>query len=281
MDDQEETIENCRLHVESLLARKGHSGLQETSYPSRSLNFLKRLQGTPQRFDNVPNYTHDASSQTALPKEATIKLKTIIAGAGLGGLATAIALRRRGHEVTVFEKATELGEVGAGIQVPPNSRRLLMRWGLGPYLEGKAVEPEAIHLRRWQDGKVISLTKLVPDFEEKFGAPYYVVHRANLQLAMYELALSLGVCVRVNAGVRCYNAEGSGVVLENGEVHHADLIVAADGIRSEARRVVLEERDQPPQQCGYAAYRAMVDVDLMRADPELSWLLDVPGQNLW
>ncbi|OAG10630.1 FAD/NAD(P)-binding domain-containing protein, partial [Paraphaeosphaeria sporulosa] len=238
-------------------------------YPSRSLNFLKRLQGAPQRFDKVPNLAR------------TVKLRIIVAGAGLGGLAAAIALRRRGHEVTVFEKAPELGEVGAGIQVPPNSRRLLMRWGLGPYLKGKAVEPDAIRHRRWQNGEILSLTKLVPEFEEKFGAPYYVIHRANLQRAMYQLALSLGVRVRVNAGVRSYNDEASSIVLENGETHYADLIVAADGVKSGARKVVLGGQDQPPQQCGYAAYRAMVDTDLIRADPEISWLLDVPGQNLW
>jgi salicylate hydroxylase len=245
------------------------------------LRFLKQLQSTPQRFDNVSNPTHDVSHHTAPSKEATIKLDIIITGAGLGGLAAAIALRRHGHEVTIFEKAPELGEVGAGIQIPPNSRRLLLRWGLGPYLEGKAVEPDAIRIRRWQTGEVISLTQLVPDFEERFGAPYYVIHRANLQLAMYELAVSMGVRVRVNAGVRSYNAESQSVVLQNGETHYADLVVAADGIKSEARRVVLGGLDQPPQQCGFAAYRAMVDADLMRADPEISWLLDVPGQNLW
>lgn len=165
--------------------------------------------------------------------------------------------------------------------MPPNSRRLLVRWGLDPYLKGKAVEPDAIRHRRWQNGEVLSLTRLVPEFEEKFGVPYYVIHRANLQLAMYELAVSLGVCVKVNAGVRSYNDEASCVVLENGETHHADLIVAADGIKSEARKIVLGGRDQPPQQCGYAAYRAMVDTDLIRADPSIAWLLDVPGQNLW
>ncbi|KAF2440456.1 salicylate hydroxylase [Karstenula rhodostoma CBS 690.94] len=281
MKNQEEKLEECRSHVESLLARKGHAGLQETSYPSQSLNFLKRLQGIPQRFDKVPKLNRDASHQNEPPREAAVKLKIIIAGAGLGGLAAAIALRRRGHEVTVFEKAPELGEVGAGIQVPPNSCRLLERWGLRPYLQGKAVEPDAIRLRRWQNGEVLSHTKLVPEFEENFEAPYYVVHRANLQLAMYELAASLGVRVRVNAGVRSYNAEATSVVLENGETHHADLIVAADGVKSEARRVVLGGQDQPPQQCGYAAYRAMVNTDLMRADPEISWLLDIPGQNLW
>lgn len=210
-----------------------------------------------------------------------MKLKIIVVGAGLGGLATAIALRRRGHEVIVFEKAPELGEVGAGIQVPPNSSRLLLQWGLGPYLEGKAIEPEAIRLRRWKDGEVISITNLRPTFNNRFGAPYYVVHRANLQRSMYELALSLGVDVRVNAGVKTYHRDSPRITLENGEVYDADLIVAADGVKSGARRAVLGGKDQPPVQCGYAAYRAMVDTELIRDDPDLAHILDVPGQNVW
>ena len=210
-----------------------------------------------------------------------MKLKIIVVGAGLGGLATAVALRRRGHEVSVFEKAPELGEVGAGIQVPPNSSRFLLQWGLGPYIEGKAMEPEAIRIRRWESGELISITKLCPEFQEIYGAPYFVVHRANFQLAMYELAMSLGINIRVNAGVKEYHSESPSVTLWNGETHSADFIVAADGVKSEARKIVLGGRDQPPQQRGSAAYRAMVDTEVMRNDPELAWLLDVPGQNVW
>ncbi|KAJ4293248.1 hypothetical protein N0V90_008530 [Kalmusia sp. IMI 367209] len=256
--------------VEYILTRN-----QETSYPSRSLNFLKRFQGTPQRHDNTSKHSQYMPLETSLTTEAKVKLRITIVGAGLGGLAAAIALRRRGHTVSILEKAPELGEVGAGIQVPPNSSRLLLKWGLGPYLQGKAIEPEAIRMRRWQDGEVLSITKLRPDFRERFGAPYFVVHRANLQLSMYDLALSLGVEVRVNAGVKSYDAGTPSVVLENGEVHKADLIIAADGIKSEARRIVLGGEDQPPEKCG-----AMVDADLMRNDPEVSWLLE-PGQNFW
>ncbi|KAF1975537.1 FAD/NAD(P)-binding domain-containing protein [Bimuria novae-zelandiae CBS 107.79] len=281
MDGEGEPLERCRNHIESLLNLDGHAGLQETSYPSRSLNFLKRLQGAPQRIDHVAEDPVDPNDRKNPLDEAKVKLRIIVTGAGLGGLATAIALRRRGHEVTVFEKAPELGEVGAGIQVPPNSSRLLLEWGLGPYLKGRAIEPEAIHMRRWQNGEIISLTKLRPDFQKRYGAPYYVIHRVNLQFAMYELALGLGVKVRVNAGVKVYHLESASVELENGEIHDADLVVAADGVKSEARKAVLGGEDQPAVQCGYAAYRAMVDTALTRDEPEVSWLLDVPGQNLW
>lgn len=208
-------------------------------------------------------------------------LNIIVVGAGLGGLATSIALRLRGHAVTVLEKTPELGEVGAGIQVPPNSSRLLLSWGLGPYLEELATEPETIRMRRWQNGEVISVTRLRPGFKEKYGAPYYVVHRADLQLSMYKRAVELGVVVQLKSGVKKYDAERARVTLENGEVHEADLIVAADGIHSEARKVVLGGVDQPASKAGFAAYRAMVDVQLMKEDPDVAWLLENPGQNLW
>jgi salicylate hydroxylase len=164
--------------------------------------------------------------------QANVPLKIIISGAGLGGLATAIALRRRGHTVTVFERAPELGEVGAGIQIPPNSARLLLSFGLGPYIAPHAIQPTAIRIRRWEDGSVIGLTKLVPEFDKRFGAPYYVIHRANLQIAMYKLAVDLGVDIRLGQGVKEYDGERARVVLEDGMVVEGDLVVAADGMLS-------------------------------------------------
>ncbi|KAF2476791.1 FAD/NAD(P)-binding domain-containing protein [Lindgomyces ingoldianus] len=277
----DQRLQDCRAHIDSLLNIKGHAGLRKTSYPSRSLNFLGRQEVHPFH-QKLPRNESDALTD----EQAKVLLDIIIVGAGLGGLATSIALRRRGHKVTVFEKAEKLDEVGAGIQIPPNSSRLLLKWGLGPYLTPKAHEPTAIKMRRWQDGSIIGLTQLVPDFQDLFHAPYFVVHRGNLQLAMYQRALDLGVDVRVNKGVGGYELDGevgtkAGVVLEDGSVHYADLIVAADGVKSEARKVVFGGEDQAPRRTGFAAYRAMVDTEEMRKHPQVSWLLENPGQNLW
>jgi salicylate hydroxylase len=135
-------------------------------------------------------------------------------------------------------------------------------------------------MRRWQDGKVIGSTRLKPGFSERYGAPYYVVHRAALQSLMFKRAMELGVDVRLGSGVKTYD-EGAKVVLENGELYEADLVVAADGIHSKARKAVLDGEDQLPERPGFAAYRAMVDVELMEGDPDVEWLLESPGQNLW
>ncbi|KAF1958975.1 FAD/NAD(P)-binding domain-containing protein [Byssothecium circinans] len=268
-----------KAHVDALLQERGSASLQETSYPSNSLNFLSRSNPTNHA---QPNPQEPKLQNLNLPQvTAKVKLNILIAGAGLGGLSTAIALRRHGHTVTILERAASLEEVGAGIQIPPNSSRLLLKYGLGSYISSKVTEPEAIRMRRWQDGAVLSTTQLRPGFREKYGAPYYVVHRANLQLALRDLAVDLGVALRLGAGVREYGKGEGKVVLESGEECEADFVIAADGVKSEARRVVLGGVDQAPQKAGFAAYRAVVDVELMKRDPELEWLLESPGQNLW
>ncbi|TKA79705.1 hypothetical protein B0A49_01461 [Cryomyces minteri] len=237
------------------------------TYPTRSLRFLEGLK---------------RSSTDSSVESAKLPLDIIISGAGLGGLATAIALARRGHSVTVFEQVQKLGEkVGAGIQVPSNSSRLLLKWGLGPFLGDRVVEPSCINFRRWQSGDVIGYTRLVPEFRESFNAPYYVIHRAHFLDALYRLALKLGVKVRVGSKVKDYNPQTPSLILEDGTTHTADLVIAADGVKSAARALVLGDHDRPPKMTGFAAYRATVDVDRMRADPDLSWLVEKPGINLW
>lgn len=122
-----------------------------------------------------------------------------------------------------------LVQVGAGIQIPSNSSRLLLKWGLHPFLASNIVEPGKITFRRWENGAVIGLTKLVPEFQENFDAPYYVVHRAHFHDAMYQLALQLGVDVRINSKVVDYDAEAPSITIENGATHTADLVISADG----------------------------------------------------
>lgn len=137
-------------------------------------------------------------------------------------------------------------QVGAGIQIPPNSARLLRRWGVFKYLEKKAVRPDSIKFRRWEDGSVIGLTKLDSEFAENFGSPYYVVHRADFHEALYQRATELGVKVWLNSRVVEY-VGGSSAVLEDGSVVQGDLIVGADG-------KILTPFHSPVVVCGHIAY---------------------------
>src|SRR6202035_2602409 len=107
-------------------------------------------------------------------------MRIIVIGAGIGGRAAALTLRRAGLDVRVFEQATELREVGAGIQISPNASRILNRLGLEDALRRFGVRPRAIVIRRWDDGRVIARQPMADESERNFGAPYYNFHRADL-----------------------------------------------------------------------------------------------------
>lgn len=119
--------------------------------------------------------------------------------------------------------------VGAGIQIPPNSGRLLQRWNVIERLHEYAVQPEGINFRRWETGDVIGYTTLGQTFQNDFEAPYYVVHRAHLHEALYQRAIELGASVELGCRVKEYEESRGSLVLESGLKVHGDLIVAADG----------------------------------------------------
>ncbi|KAL2837449.1 hypothetical protein BJX68DRAFT_280196 [Aspergillus pseudodeflectus] len=239
------------------------SALQRTTYPSNCLQFLKRF----------------SAAEADSPGQITLKI--IIVGAGLGGLSTAIALATQGHQVTVYEQAPELGEVGAGIQIPPNSARLLIKLGVGPYLAKCATEPEGMTFRRWENGQPIGYTQLIPGFRQTFDAPYYVIHRADFHSALVQRARDLGIEIKLGCKVVDYDLSRRGIQLQSGECFEADLVVAADGIKSLARSLVDKGPEKPVETLGFAAYRATVDVGLMKEDPDTAWLLEKPALNIW
>ncbi|WQF86747.1 Putative FAD-binding domain, FAD/NAD(P)-binding domain superfamily [Colletotrichum destructivum] len=247
----------------------GHPNLSSTSYPSNSLKFLQAL---------GPNENGTLPSSTS---KANIALDILIVGGGLGGLATAVALSKSGHKVTVLEQATQLSEVGAGIQIPPNSSKLLQRWGVMDIMSEQAVRPDGISLRRWENGERIGFTDLSETFVELCGAPYYVAHRAHLHSALYERALELGVTVRLNSRVSSYDPQAPSATLFNGQTFEADLIVAADGVKSVARNLLPSNQVASPNYTGFAVYRATVDISKMRKIPEIAWILEKPALHVW
>ena len=181
-----------------------------------------------------------------------------VIGGGLGGLAAAGFLLRAGvHDVHVYEQAPALGEVGAGIQVPPNAVRLLHRLGVREQLDDAGVRLEVgWEMRRWEDGRVLFSQRLGSACVERFGAPYYVAHRAGLLDGLISV-LPDGI---VQLGRRCVGVEQVGdevhVAFADGETVVADLVVGADGIHSVVRNAVTTP--SPPTFSGVAAYRCMI-----------------------
>jgi salicylate hydroxylase len=183
-------------------------------------------------------------------------VRVAIVGGGLGGLCATLALLRAGvTEVRAFEQQSELGEIGAGIQIAPNAVRVLRR--LGVELEEIAVPLEvAWEFRRWEDGEVLFSQRYGAEGEERYGAPYLTVHRAQLLDAIAAQIPQPHVVL----GRRVVQATVEGdVSFEDGATERFDVVVGADGIHSLVRDAVLGADD--PVFTGLAAYRALVPAD--------------------
>src|SRR5262249_14912949 len=136
-----------------------------------------------------------------------MKTKRIsVVGAGIGGLTTAIALLRRGFEVTVFEQASALGEIGAGVQLSPNAMKVIDALGLADAFLAVAFEPNRHVVKNWKTGGDTSATQMRGEYRKKHGAGYYGVHRADLH------AVLIGALPRdaVKLDARCTGVSADG-----------------------------------------------------------------------
>jgi salicylate hydroxylase len=182
-----------------------------------------------------------------------------IIGAGLGGLTAARALLNKGFDVTVFEQARELGEIGAGIQLAPNAMKVLMELGLEKQVLRTAFEPEAHVVRNWKTGRITASTQMKGVYRDQFGAGYYTFHRADLHSALVEAVPA----ERIRLNVRCTGIHTSGktAVLDfaDGIQVESDLVIGADGIHSVIRETLFGA--QPPRFTGVVCWRGLVPAD--------------------
>jgi salicylate hydroxylase len=209
-----------------------------------------------------------------------------IAGAGIAGLTLALALAKFGATVVVLERAADLQTEGAGLQISPNARKVLNRLGLDRALTAASFEPTGIdvypHTRR---APIITL-RLGEDIERKFGAPYAVMHRADLQQALYK-ACRRFANIDVQFGVESFDlvTHARGITLHidtgKGESRTARpfAFVGADGVHSRTRQVLLD--GEPAEYSGLVAWRALADVSAMSSQFALdrSALLFGPGYH--
>jgi salicylate hydroxylase len=166
-------------------------------------------------------------------------MRVLIVGGGIGGLTAGLALLRAGFEVHVHEQASTLREVGAGLTMGPNAVRILHRLGLAAALRSTAVTPLSRDARDWQTGELLARLSLEDDIaESRWGAPLYMMHRADLHAALRQ---ALGD-EHVSLGTRCISVEQDEelvtVTFADGQRASGDLLVGADGIHSVVRGYV-------------------------------------------
>src|SRR3954453_11552268 len=165
--------------------------------------------------------------------------RVLIAGAGIAGLVAALALLRRGIDVEIHEQATELRQVGAGLQIGPNGSRVLIELGLLAQLEPIVCEASAKEVRLWSTGQTWKLFDLGADCIARFGAPYWMVHRGDLHEVLLEAVRRLKPdAVHLNAPACGFAQDGAGATLQFADGRpdvSGDAIIGADGVHSKLR----------------------------------------------
>jgi 2-polyprenyl-6-methoxyphenol hydroxylase-like FAD-dependent oxidoreductase len=192
-------------------------------------------------------------------------LKAIVVGGGIGGLCAALALRRAGLDVEVFERAAELADVGAGISLWANAFRALDHLGVAAAV--RAIGQSAAGALRTPDGRLLS--EPGPDLIARHPDFCRVVHRAELHRVLVD-ALGPDV-LRLDASCRSVAEQdgGVGVSLANGSRIAADLLIGADGLRSLVRAHLHGEA--PPVYAGYTAWRGVTSLEPARLAPGETW----------
>ena len=182
-------------------------------------------------------------------------LTIAIIGAGMGGLASAAALRKTGHTVTVYEQAHEFTRLGAGIQIGCNAMHVLRGLGLEAHLRGETFYPRSWNNRDWRTGEVLFDMLFGQAAEDKYGAPYLLAHRGDLHAALASIVPA--ELVQLDHKLVGLDQTAAGVQLSfaNGRTLVADAAIAADGVNSVVRTALFGEEE--PHFTGRIAYRTV------------------------
>lgn len=200
----------------------------------------------------------------------------LIAGGGIGGLAAALALARKGRRVRVLEKAAEFGEIGYGIQMGPNVARMLDRLGVLKALEPASFFPEALIFADALTNAEISRISLGKSFLERYRYRYFVIHRRDLLGGLLQACRQRPeIVLETSRGLKSFAQAASGVTVtcDNGATYEGAALVGADGLWSPTRQAVIG--DGAPRMAGHYVYRGVVPIediaDKSRMDTMTIW----------
>jgi 3-hydroxybenzoate 6-monooxygenase len=184
----------------------------------------------------------------------------LVIGGGIGGLGTALACAREGRRVRVLERADELSEIGAGLQLAPNATRILDGFGVLDEIIAAGVLPRRLVFRDALTGRELTHVDVGDDFRSRYGSPYVVVHRSDLLDILVAACRHQGVELATGKEVTAVDHHGDQITARcaDGTCCHAAIAVAADGLRSGLRSLVSDDK---PVGSGYVAYRGAVPMD--------------------
>ena len=193
----------------------------------------------------------------------------LVVGGGIGGMAAALALSQQGFRVEIFEQSTEIGEIGAGLQLGPNGFAAMDALGVGERARRRAVFTDDLVMMDAIDGSEIARIPVGEAFRRRFNNPYAVIHRADIHQSLYEeVALVPDVHVRTSTRIVRVDVDGEGVRLidAGGGVHDGAAVIGCDGVHSVVRQRLIGDGHRVS---GHVVYRALVPQSDMPAD--LRW----------
>ena len=186
----------------------------------------------------------------------------LVAGGGIGGLATALALSRQRHRADVFEQAAAFGEIGAGVQLGPNATRRLQQLDLGSGLAAIAARPDALAVHSAESGSELARMPLGDAMQQRYGAPYFCVHRADLRGLLLDAVRARGTGTLVTAAhITQVETSDDLVCLSSTDARawEGEAVVGADGLWSMVRQQLdSASAAQPPRVTGHTAWRALI-----------------------
>jgi salicylate hydroxylase len=194
--------------------------------------------------------------------------RVVIIGAGIGGLAAALALRKSGLDVVVLEQADRLQAVGAGIQLSPNANHVLARLGVLDAIIDVAFEPRSLDIVDGQRGRTLLSAPLGQRARTRYGQPYLNVHRGDLQTVLLDVVnATIPTAVELDCHVTSVVQGDDGVTvgLHDGRTVRADMVIGADGVHSVVRQHVVTET-RPARFTGHVAYRMLIPRSAIPAD---------------
>ena len=204
-------------------------------------------------------------------------MRILIAGAGIAGLTAALALLRDGHDVEAYEQAPQLAELGAGVQISANGARVLFALGLEDALRQVWSVPAGKEIRLWNSGETWKLFDLGAESVARYGAPYFMIHRADLHRVLIDAVRDANpYAIRLNTRVASFEDDGTHVTLSlaNGERVTGDALIGADGVHSRIRNKLAG--DDRPEFTGCMAWRGLVPAERlpahMRRNAGINWV---------
>jgi len=185
--------------------------------------------------------------------------RLLIAGGGIGGLAAALAVARRGYAVRVLEQSAEIGEIGAGIQLGPNAFSAFDALGVGESARAKAVYTDRLVMMDAIDGSEVASVPVGGAFRERFGNPYAVCHRADVHQSLLDAVKNAGAIELVTSThVERVEQDDDGVnaIDAKGNAHRGAALIGCDGVKSAIRQQLIGD---PVRVSGHVVYRAVAD----------------------